>query len=545
MRGIFNRMYVNIYGKSGIVDEGLYGQRFEVIEGCAGATGACLKVRTDYGYEGCVKGCDVIMDDCAAPYHEAAGQGECNLVQVVKAVADIMSEPAAASVRLMSVTRGAIIMCCAATEEPDSQALLCTGEKNGYVCVRLYDGRTGYIKRSYIEEYVKPIGADKLSELTEVEKTVLRERLVNTAMSYLGTQYRWGGKTPLGIDCSGLTSMSYMLNGVYIYRPPVFRGDFLRPSRVLDYRIYLPRLMGEYEQRGGTIEQRAVEPGDFEQLARRHDLVVVAAGKRSFAEYFGERPEISPYSAPQRHLAVGFWDGVEQTEPRAVTMSISPGHGELLDLPITTFDGFASALLCENVPGGDLEVLMAQRESDDPEAYRKLTLAKLAEHHPTVRARIDESKFRLMRPGDILQGAVRPVVREDYRLLDDGTVVLALGDAHATVDPVTGQGANSASFEAQVAADAIIEDGVVDERFAQKVALRRRERVDGLSTWVNTMIATPTPPHLQKLLGAMSGMRTLCDEFTENFSHPHRNGDMVATPERVDAAIARHSALGG
>lgn len=327
--------------------------------------------------------------------------------------------------------------------------------------------------------------------------------------------------------------------------PPVFRGDFLRPSRVLDYRIYLPRLMGEYEQRGGTIEQRAVEPGDFEQLARRHDLVVVAAGKRSFAEYFGERPEISPYSAPQRHLAVGFWDGVEQTEPRAVTMSISPGHGELLDLPITTFDGFASALLCENVPGGDLEVLMAQRESDDPEAYRKLTLAKLAEHHPTVRARIDESKFRLMRPGDILQGAVRPVVREDYRLLDDGTVVLALGDAHATVDPVTGQGANSASFEAQVAADAIIEDGVVDERFAQKVALRRRERVDGLSTWVNTMIATPTPPHLQKLLGAMSRTRTLCDEFTENFSHPHRNGDMVATPERVDAAIARHSALGG
>ena len=34
----------------------------------------------------------------------------------------------------------------------------------------------------------------------------------------MGTQYRWGGKSPLGIDCSGTTSMSYMLNGVLTYR---------------------------------------------------------------------------------------------------------------------------------------------------------------------------------------------------------------------------------------------------------------------------------------------------------------------------------------
>ena len=265
MRGIFNRMYVNIYGKSGIVDEGLYGQGFEVVEGCAGGTGACLKVRTDYGYEGCVKGCDVMMDDCAAMYREAAGHGECSLVQVVKAVADIISEPAAASVRLMSVTRGAIIMCCAATEEPDSQALLCAGGKNGYVCVRLYDGRTGYIKRSYIEEYVKPIDADKLSELTEAEKTVLRKSLVNTAMSYLGTQYRWGGKTPLGIDCSGLTSMSYMLNGVYIYRDARLMPGF--PVRQISYDnikegdlLYFPGHVAMYIGNGEYIHSTA-RPG--------------------------------------------------------------------------------------------------------------------------------------------------------------------------------------------------------------------------------------------------------------------------------------------
>ena len=68
--------------------------------------------------------------------------------------------------------------------------------------------------------------------------------------------------------------------------------------------------------------------------------------------------------------------------------------------------------------------------------------------------------------------------------------------------------------------------------------------VDGTSAWVNTMIQTPTPDHVVQLLGAMSQIPTLCDEFTDNFSHPHRNADLLSTPQRVEAAIARHAALG-
>ncbi|AWX45742.1 putative endopeptidase [Flagellimonas maritima] len=42
--------------------------------------------------------------------------------------------------------------------------------------------------------------------------------LVDTALLYLGAPYMWGGKTPFGIDCSGLTQMVYKVNGYQLKR---------------------------------------------------------------------------------------------------------------------------------------------------------------------------------------------------------------------------------------------------------------------------------------------------------------------------------------
>ncbi|OXG04866.1 SH3 domain-containing protein [Flavobacterium araucananum] len=45
-----------------------------------------------------------------------------------------------------------------------------------------------------------------------------KSALINTAFMYLNAPYLWGGKTPFGIDCSGLTQMVYKLNGYKIHR---------------------------------------------------------------------------------------------------------------------------------------------------------------------------------------------------------------------------------------------------------------------------------------------------------------------------------------
>lgn len=45
-----------------------------------------------------------------------------------------------------------------------------------------------------------------------------RHDIIQTAYMYLNTPYLWGGKTPFGIDCSGMVQMVYKLNGHHMLR---------------------------------------------------------------------------------------------------------------------------------------------------------------------------------------------------------------------------------------------------------------------------------------------------------------------------------------
>ena len=45
-----------------------------------------------------------------------------------------------------------------------------------------------------------------------------RKQIIKNAFLYLNAPYLWGGRSPFGIDCSGLTQMAYKLSGLALLR---------------------------------------------------------------------------------------------------------------------------------------------------------------------------------------------------------------------------------------------------------------------------------------------------------------------------------------
>jgi len=192
-------------------DEVLYGMMAQILEE---PVNGWYKVRTDYQYEGYLSGADLLFDP------QLTGQwAQLSHKRVYQAYADILSAPDVESLLLISLPRGAVIH----EAEPEK-------EPGGWVRVLLCDGTSGYTKSKFIGTF-----HDRKSGQNEDE---FRQNVLDTAKSYMGTQYRWGGKTPLGIDCSGLTSMSYLINGVTIYRDAQIREGF--PVREIAFQDKKP-----------------------------------------------------------------------------------------------------------------------------------------------------------------------------------------------------------------------------------------------------------------------------------------------------------------
>lgn len=185
--------------KSELADETLFGEIVRILEHC---TDGWLYIETHYNYRGYVR-----EESLFADTGKAQQWSEKAICYIDSSFADVTSESRYESSIIMVLVRG-------------SRIVLTDREEDRWVEILLPDGNTGWVRKCFVKMFENSVQTANEEEL--------RKRLVDTALSYLGTQYRWGGKTPLGIDCSGLCSVSYLINGIIIYRDAELKEEYMR-----------------------------------------------------------------------------------------------------------------------------------------------------------------------------------------------------------------------------------------------------------------------------------------------------------------------------
>ncbi len=204
-----------------LIDEVLFGMTVEVNRR---KNGYCF-VKTSYQYTGWVPE--------ACLYFCDAKKWRTNAVVMVNVSAtDILSQPYVKADKMAVVPKGGL--------------LWVMERRQHWSKVRMPNGNYGWITNRHLQF------SDKLPN--PCHESHFRKALCETAMSYLGTSYRWGGKTCMGIDCSGLVSMAYLLNGITIYRDAKLKDgfamhpipiDLIKPADLIYFPNHVAMYLGE------------------------------------------------------------------------------------------------------------------------------------------------------------------------------------------------------------------------------------------------------------------------------------------------------------
>ena len=118
-------------------------------------------------------------------------------------------------------------------------------------------------------------GLSGLSTVRHAPNASAAQKLLGEGFMYIGVPYRWGGTTPSGLDCSGLTQLVYK-NAV---------------------GVNLPRTALEQSGEGSRVSVRELKPGDlvfFNTIGQNisHVGIYVGSGKFLHAPATGKRVRI-------------------------------------------------------------------------------------------------------------------------------------------------------------------------------------------------------------------------------------------------------------
>ena len=198
---------------SGIEDEIFAGWAVRILEEVQ--SNNWVKVETHYGYTGYVERRELreISEE-----ELTCRQDTDRFYRIGISEADLLDQPKVQGLFLELLLKNSIV------------ELLEKEIVEGWSRVRTASGKEGYLHTENLRKRMDTDGYLLLEEKDQKNsyfsawknpydtEESLRKKVTDSAREFLGTQYRWGGKSSQGIDCSGLVFMSYLAQGILLYR---------------------------------------------------------------------------------------------------------------------------------------------------------------------------------------------------------------------------------------------------------------------------------------------------------------------------------------
>lgn len=297
-----------------------------------------------------------------------------------------------------------------------------------------------------------------------------------------------------------------------------WRGGLEAYAQSVDQRLKCAAWIERFVAAGGEFQRSSADVAFLEALAASHDLVVVSTGKGDLGRLFPRDDARSPFTSPQRVLALTYVRGMSaDPDGNAVRFNVVPGVGEYFVFPALTLAGPCDIMVFEGVPGGPMD---CWSEVATPEEHLTTSLEILRAHFPREYARCAD--VALTDPAGVLVGAITPTVRKAVGVLPSGRRVLGMGDAVILNDPVTGQGSNTAAKFASYYLESIVDrgDDAFDERWMGATFENFwRGWAQWVVGWTNSLLAEP-PAAVGALMAAAVTSPALARSLANGFDDP-------------------------
>ncbi len=314
-----------------------------------------------------------------------------------------------------------------------------------------------------------------------------------------------------------------------------------RVARSVDQRVKMPAWIDEFERRGGRLLLHDATEADLEEYTRDNDLVIAATGKGKIGQLFERDARRSPYSAPQRAVALTYVTGMEPRKDfPAVCFNGIPGVGEYVVYPGLTTTGPCEIMNFFGLPGGPMDCWDDVKSAAE-HLERSLSIIQTFVPWEAERCR----HVALSDENGVLSGRIRPTVRRPVGKLPSGSLILGIADVVVLNDPLTGQGANNAAKAAADYLECILnhEDRPFDRAFMEATFERCWEYIQASTVWTNALLA-PLPQHVLEVFVAAEHSPSIASRFVNGFDNPRDYFCWFMDPERAAQYLAEQSDSG-